>query len=47
MITFQKLIDEYGRDSDIETMEHLTLKIDHFNNTETIKKIIKTVVVLK
>lgn len=30
MITFQKLIDEYGRDGDIETMEHLTRKIDHF-----------------
>ena len=30
MITFQKLIDEYGRDGDIETMEHLTCKIDHF-----------------
>lgn len=30
MMTFQKLIDEYGRDGDIETMEHLTKKIDHF-----------------
>ena len=29
-MTFQKLIDEYGRDGDIETMEHLTHKIDHF-----------------
>lgn len=29
-MTFQKLIDEYGRDGDIETMEHLTKKIDHF-----------------
>ena len=30
MITFQKLIDEYGRDGNIETMERLTRKIDHF-----------------
>jgi hypothetical protein len=30
MMTFQKLIDEYGRSGDIETMEHLTKKVDHF-----------------
>lgn len=30
MMTFQKLIDEYGRDGNIEQMEHLTRKIDHF-----------------
>lgn len=30
MITFQKLIDMYGRDGDIESMEHLTRKINHF-----------------
>lgn len=30
MKTFQKLIDEYGRDSDIEKMEMLTNKIDCF-----------------
>lgn len=30
MITFQKLIDEYGRNGDVETMEHLTRKIDCF-----------------
>lgn len=29
-MTFQKLIDEYGRDGDIETMEHLTHKVDYF-----------------
>lgn len=29
-MTFQQLIDKYGRDGDIETMEHLTHKIDHF-----------------
>ena len=29
-MTFQKLIDEYGRDGDIDTMEHLTKKINHF-----------------
>ena len=29
-MTFQKLIDMYGRDGDIETMEHLTHKVDHF-----------------
>lgn len=29
-MTFQKLIDEYGRDGDIETMEHLTHKVDRF-----------------
>lgn len=29
-MTFQKLIDTYGRDGDIETMEHLTKKINHF-----------------
>lgn len=29
-MTFQQLIDKYGRDGDIETMEHLTHKVDHF-----------------
>ena len=29
-MTFQKLIDMYGRDGDTETMEHLTHKVDHF-----------------
>lgn len=29
-MTFQQLIDEYGRDGNIETMEHLTHKIDYF-----------------
>ena len=29
-MTFRKLIDDYGRDGDIETMEHLTHKIDYF-----------------
>lgn len=30
MMTFQKLIDEYLKDSDAETMHKLTSKIDHF-----------------
>lgn len=30
MKTFQKLIENYGRDGDIETMEHLTHKVDRF-----------------
>jgi len=30
MTTFQKMIDEYLRDADAETMEHLTHKIDCF-----------------
>ena len=30
MMTFQKFIDEYGRTGDVETMEHLTHKVDHF-----------------
>ncbi len=29
-MTFQQLIDKYGRDGDVETMEHLTHKVDHF-----------------
>ena len=29
-MTFQKLIDMYGRDGDTETMEHLTHKVDQF-----------------
>ena len=29
-MTFQQLIDKYGRDGDIETMEHLTHKVAHF-----------------
>ena len=29
-MTFQKLIDEYGRSGDVETMEYLTRKVDHF-----------------
>lgn len=30
MTTFQELVDEYGRDGDIETMEHLTRKVNYF-----------------
>lgn len=30
MTTFRKLIDEYGRNGDVEAMEMLTCKIDHF-----------------
>ena len=30
MTTFQKLINEYGREGNIEQMENLTRKIDHF-----------------
>jgi hypothetical protein len=30
MTTFQKLIDEYGRSGDTETMEHLTKKVNWF-----------------
>lgn len=30
MMTFQKLIDEYGRTGNVETMEHLTRKMDRF-----------------
>lgn len=29
-MTFQQLIDKYGRNGDIETMEHLTHKVDYF-----------------
>lgn len=29
-MTFQKLIDEYGRDGNVESMEHLTHKVDSF-----------------
>ena len=28
-MTFYKMIDEYGRNGDTETMEHLTHKVDH------------------
>lgn len=36
MMTFEKLVNEYGRDGDTNTMEHLTHKVDWF--TEKVRE---------